>query len=657
MANEFIARNGIIAKNNTVITGSLTVTAGITGSLSGSATNATSASYALTASYAMNGGGGGGAAFPYNGAAVISGSLLVSGSGITVTGSLVTTKDITVNFITIGRGIGTFNANNLGIGNNGVLSSAGSGQYNTGVGSAALSATTDGSYNNGFGAGTLLSNTTGQLNTAIGHYALAGNKTGSRNTGIGAQALNGGVNGSYNTALGYNAGSSLQGNYNTIIGIWDGAVSVNNNVVLSDGQGNARFKWDGSNLYLPGVASGTTSNTFYYNSSTGVVTYGPVSGSGGGGSTFPYTGNAVISGSLKVSGSGITVTGSVAVSGSLNGNTYQLNGDGSGYLASNNIHWNDGGDLYLDNASIHIEGNVNSNQNVYYLDGGNGSGYLANNNISWDNYGQLYMNYGNYIYVDGYGVNSRFSSYLFLGDYNDSNYGTTLFVDDSQQLIKFGNFNSGGGFTNDGANMVITAQIGTNNPGGFLGKGGASGISWNNSGTTLIGDWNGDTENNVLAIYQGYTSNDPVFVFNVPNSDNGNIAQFNFDGSGYLANSNITWDVNGNLKTNTIGVWDNPNAAYATITGDDGVMEFKASNGHTMLHIEDGYGIIINSIADIRTNTLSGNRAYDLPDKSGSFALTSDLGTYTTGVVTPSTSHYISLKLADGNTYKVLVAN
>jgi len=45
-----------------------------------------SSSYALTASYALNGGGGG-AVFPYNGDAVITGSLLVSG-GAGITGSL-----------------------------------------------------------------------------------------------------------------------------------------------------------------------------------------------------------------------------------------------------------------------------------------------------------------------------------------------------------------------------------------------------------------------------------------------------------------------------------------------------------------------------------------------------------------------------------------
>ena len=81
MPNEFIARNGLIAQNNTTISGSLIVTGGITGSIS-------SASYALTASYAMNGGSGGGAAFPFTGSAVISGSLEIKNPSTIPNGSI-----------------------------------------------------------------------------------------------------------------------------------------------------------------------------------------------------------------------------------------------------------------------------------------------------------------------------------------------------------------------------------------------------------------------------------------------------------------------------------------------------------------------------------------------------------------------------------------
>ena len=75
------------------LTGALTGTASWASSASNalSSSRATSSSYALTASYALNGGGG--AAFPYTGAATITGSLIVSGSGGTNT-SLNTTTGV-----------------------------------------------------------------------------------------------------------------------------------------------------------------------------------------------------------------------------------------------------------------------------------------------------------------------------------------------------------------------------------------------------------------------------------------------------------------------------------------------------------------------------------------------------------------------------------
>lgn len=84
--------SGFPFTGDAVITGSLLVSgSGITGSLSGTS------SFAVTASYALNagsGGGGSGVGFPFSGSAVITGSLLVSGSGLRVTGS----TDILGNF-------------------------------------------------------------------------------------------------------------------------------------------------------------------------------------------------------------------------------------------------------------------------------------------------------------------------------------------------------------------------------------------------------------------------------------------------------------------------------------------------------------------------------------------------------------------------------
>ena len=50
--------------------------------------NAISSSFSATASYALTSAGGGGGGFPFSGSGVITGSLLISGSGLTVTGSL-----------------------------------------------------------------------------------------------------------------------------------------------------------------------------------------------------------------------------------------------------------------------------------------------------------------------------------------------------------------------------------------------------------------------------------------------------------------------------------------------------------------------------------------------------------------------------------------
>jgi len=76
---------------STRISGSLIVTGSITGSLLGSASFATTSSYAITASFALNAGGGSGTGFPFEGVAIITGSIAISsGSGIfapTVTAS------------------------------------------------------------------------------------------------------------------------------------------------------------------------------------------------------------------------------------------------------------------------------------------------------------------------------------------------------------------------------------------------------------------------------------------------------------------------------------------------------------------------------------------------------------------------------------------
>ena len=190
---------------NASITGSLTVTNGITGSLSGSATNATSASYALTASYALNGGGG--SAFPYTGSAIISGSLVVTGS---------------------------FNGLTIGIGKGNIVS-------NTAIGYLAFNSNTTGVNNIALGTYPLYYNTIGTNNIALGSSALYYNTTGARNIALGTRALFN-TSGSGNIAQGFRAGYNAlsSSSYNIYLGNEAGPSSStleNNKLYIASGSG------------------------------------------------------------------------------------------------------------------------------------------------------------------------------------------------------------------------------------------------------------------------------------------------------------------------------------------------------------------------------------------------------------------------------------
>ena len=146
---------------------------------------------------------------------------------------------------------------------------------NTGIGTCALQNNTTGQQNTALGSQALRGNTLGCRNTAIGHDALVTNTTGIRNVALGTQALCSG-NGSSNVGVGYRAFRNLgvgslnvgigqlagacltTGSYNTIIGAYDasGFDGENNNIFISDGEGNVRIFATGSN---GNVGIGTTS--------------------------------------------------------------------------------------------------------------------------------------------------------------------------------------------------------------------------------------------------------------------------------------------------------------------------------------------------------------------------------------------------------------
>ena len=156
--------------------------------------------------------------------------------------------------MTVGRGKGGYggggnNTEDVAIGYS-VLSNNDGGAQNVGIGDYALAFNVGGEYNTAIGYSSLYSGD-GLGNTGIGYYSLYNLSSNTQNN--------------YNTALGYNSGTTLlfgkynlflgsetnyisTGSYNTIIGSQITVLppTLNNNIILADGQGNIKYRWDGT---------------------------------------------------------------------------------------------------------------------------------------------------------------------------------------------------------------------------------------------------------------------------------------------------------------------------------------------------------------------------------------------------------------------------
>jgi hypothetical protein len=147
----------------------------------------------------------------------------VASSGVPYTGATgavdLGAYDLTVNGITVGKGLGAI-ASNTAVGTN-ALNSNTTGYENTANGYEALKSNTQGFRNTANGYFALNSNTVGKYNTATGYYALGSNTTGGWNTATGYRALNDNTTGHSNTANGYYAlKSNIDGVYNTANGYY-----------------------------------------------------------------------------------------------------------------------------------------------------------------------------------------------------------------------------------------------------------------------------------------------------------------------------------------------------------------------------------------------------------------------------------------------------
>ena len=163
-------------------------------------------------------------------------------------------------------------------------------ERNTAVGRLSAANTTTGADNTVMGSAALLTNTTGARNTALGTSALYSSTTASNNTVVGYEAGYGNTTGGQNTLIGWRTGYSLTtgvsntfvgcpgpnnncgslmttGSDNTIIGAFDGNQggldirTSDNNIVLSDGDGNVRMHVNSSGqVFFAGKLSDTNTD-------------------------------------------------------------------------------------------------------------------------------------------------------------------------------------------------------------------------------------------------------------------------------------------------------------------------------------------------------------------------------------------------------------
>ena len=168
----------------------------------------------------------------------------IDGNGLTVT-----SKDATINGVSIGKGANSQDENTV-LGKN-ALDASVSGNFNTAVGSSALTALTSGSANTAVGRQAGAAITTGTLNTVVGQNSLNTLSTGSQNTaigqdvlaaattcdnntGVGRSALKANTTGDLHTAIGSNAlDANTTGSSNVAIG----SLSLSENTTASSNVG------------------------------------------------------------------------------------------------------------------------------------------------------------------------------------------------------------------------------------------------------------------------------------------------------------------------------------------------------------------------------------------------------------------------------------
>jgi hypothetical protein len=289
---------------------------------------------------------------------------------------------------TLALGLNSTGSDNVGLGYQAMYLGT-TGSFNVALGYAAMAQTSTGSSNTAVGAGTLLYNRAGIENTAVGAYALyaytkginPGLTTGNYNSALGVGALFANA-GDYNTGVGYEAGNAITtGSYNVVIGSYDGNMggldirTSNNNVVLSDGEGNIRLYINTSGAISVAGASnfGTAGQVLTSNGNAAAPTWQ----AGGGSMVYPGAGIPNSTGSAWGTSYSVTGTGSVVLSDSptFAGTALTVN--------STNTYINGGFDVSSVGAPVVINGvglELNTSGDGDTTIGNTSSGYATNIN-------------------------------------------------------------------------------------------------------------------------------------------------------------------------------------------------------------------------------------------------------------------------------------
>lgn len=195
------------------------------------------------------------------------------------------------------------------------------GECNTAMGSYSLFRS-QGFYNAALGDFALFNLSSGADNTGIGQACAPNFQTGSGNVFVGRGAAPSLLSGSNNTIIGAITPSAninnpifglLTGSNNTILGsnVFGLPSVLNNNIILSDGEGNIRYRWNGTANVFTGsfIVTGSGGNLFsIVDSGTNFPTI----------ATFSSGSRDV----LTITTSSVLVTGSVNVIGTVSASSY-----------------------------------------------------------------------------------------------------------------------------------------------------------------------------------------------------------------------------------------------------------------------------------------------------------------------------------------------